>query len=118
MSRKKVSSNIYEASLQRCAAVKSIDPKLDLGNGISVVDYEKEIETLREEMEAYNTLLSRVDEQMARFHEQEKRVADFSERVLLGVGMAYGKNSTEYTKAGGTKKSEIKRKSSAEKPTK
>lgn len=36
-------------------------------------------------------------------------IRDYSERILLGVAMKYGKNSDEYEMAGGIRKSERKR---------
>ncbi|MEH2215395.1 hypothetical protein [Nostoc sp.] len=36
-------------------------------------------------------------------------MADYSEKILLGVAYKFGKNSHEYQMAGGTRKSERKR---------
>ena len=118
MSRKKVSSATFEAALQRLASLKSIAPKLDFGNDVSIENYEKLIDEVREAMEQYNTMLSAVDERMELFHAKEKELATLSERLLLGVAASYGKESNEYVKAGGTRKSESRRKASAEKKTK
>jgi hypothetical protein len=38
---------------------------------------------------------------------------DLTERMLAGVGSKYGKDSTEYEKAGGVRKSERKRRAPA-----
>lgn len=117
MPRKKVSSPTHDAAMQRLAAVKSIDATLDLGSGLSVASYGKLIEETRIELEKYNTLLSEVDAQMAKFHDKEKELADYSERILLGVAVRYGKKSAEYEQAGGTRKDQIKRPRKTEKPT-
>jgi len=43
------------------------------------------------------------------FMAEEASRRDLSERTLAGVGAVYGRDSGEYEKAGGTRKSEIKR---------
>ncbi|MBM4025843.1 MAG: hypothetical protein FJ280_10625 [Planctomycetes bacterium] len=40
---------------------------------------------------------------------QEKKLKDLTERMLAAVAARYGKDSDEYEKAGGTRKSERKR---------
>ena len=46
----------------------------------------------------------------------ETTVADLSSRLLSGVKTKYGADSSEYEKAGGTRKSEIKRTSKKKPP--
>ncbi|BAY60611.1 hypothetical protein NIES22_06700 [Calothrix brevissima NIES-22] len=41
--------------------------------------------------------------------ENEKRLAEFCERMLTGVASKYGRNSDEYQMAGGVRKSDRKR---------
>lgn len=106
MARLKRTSKILEMATQRLAGLKSIDPELDLGNGISVENYEKRIEKASASLERYNTSLSIVDQNEELLSADESDLKDFHERVLLGVGMKYGKNSNEYKMAGGVKKSE------------
>ena len=57
----------------------------------------------------YNKLLSDADEAYNDFQTLEKTLADTSDRMLTGVATHYGKNSNEYEKAGGTRKSERRR---------
>ena len=109
MARTKKTSKIIESAKMRLAGLKSIDPNLDLGNGITVKDYEKKIDATDASLETYNTTLSLVDEQSATFEMNENDLKDYHERILLGVGSKFGKNSMEYEKAGGTKKSERKK---------
>lgn len=93
----------------RLAALKSIDPKLDLGHGLTIEAYETKITALRKKVEAYNTLLSQLDQDLAQIETDEEDLRDTSERMLAGTGVKYGKNSNEYQMAGGTKKSERKK---------
>lgn len=106
MARAKKTSKMIEDAKMRLAGLKSIDANLDLGNGITVKNYEKKISDTDTSLETYNTTLSLVDEQKNIFETNEKDLKDYHERILLGVGSKFGKNSVEYEKAGGTKKSE------------
>lgn len=110
MSRAKKTSQILEIANTRLAGVKSIDAKLDLGNGLSVAEYQAAIEAVRVALEAYNTVLSLVDEKQNEVVAKEKRLRDLHERILMGVAARHGKDSIEYEKAGGTRKSERRKK--------
>lgn len=105
MARLKRTSKTLTAAATRLAGVKSIDPELDLGNGITVKEYEKKIEKTSKSLERYNTSLSVCDQNEELFDADELDLKDFHERVLLGVATKYGKNSTEYEMAGGKRKS-------------
>lgn len=109
MARLKKTASHYDVAVTRLSAIKSIDAKLDLGNGINVDTYEKNINDLRDKINAYNTLLSQVDAQLNVIMADDKALRDYSERMLTGVASKYGKNSNEYEQAGGTKKSERKK---------
>ncbi len=93
----------------RLAAVKSIDPALDLGNDITVSNYETQVITLSKKLSIYNTALSTIDDLYNECIAQIDVVKDWNERVLTGVATKYGKNSSQYEMAGGTKKSERKK---------
>lgn len=106
---KKSTSKIYDKAVTRLAALKSIDTKMDLGNGVSLEKYESVIGDLRKRMELYNTVLSNADELQNQIQASERVLNDLSERLLTGVATKFGKDSDEYEKAGGVKKSERKR---------
>ena len=57
----KKSSKDFENAIKRMASLKSIDPALDLGNGLSVETYQQSIDQVSNAMEAYNTYLSLAD---------------------------------------------------------
>ncbi len=94
---------------ERLAGIKSIDSKLDLGNGSSVALFEAKIDEAYKILEEHNTLLSQVDQKANSFEVTEKELRDLNERFLLAVGAKYGKDSDEYEMAGGKRKSERKR---------
>jgi len=118
MSRqKKRSSQIVEKAQTRLAAVKSIDTKLDLGNGFSVQTYTSLLEDARIKIEKYNTVLSLVDDAYTDMSSAEKALADQTEQMLIAVAYQYDKNSNEYQMAGGTRKSDRKRPARKAEPT-
>ena len=109
MARKKRSSRVLERAQRRLDGIQSVDYKLDAGGGFTAPGYLRMISQLRSEISEYNTALSNVDSLTNRVIETEKALAEYSERMLLGVASTYGKNSHEYEMAGGVKKSDRKR---------
>ncbi len=111
MARRKKESNTLAKAEQRLSGMKSIQDKLDLGNGLSTAAYEKEIVALRNEIAEYNMLLSKVDMLSNRVKSAEKALAGTTSMMLTGVALKYGKDSSEYEMAGGTRKSERRKRS-------
>ena len=110
MGRPKRSSSVsLDKALPRAAALSAIDPKLDLGNGLTLVAYRNKITNAQNKADVYNTLLSEVDAAALALEQAETTLSDWSDRMLAGVGSYYGKNSEEYEKAGGTRKEAIRR---------
>lgn len=110
---KKQSSLKLELASTRAAGLESIDQALDLGNGLTLASYRAKITDTTMKLGAYNTKLSEADDAQNAFQEAEADLADTSERMLAGVAAKYGKDSTEYEMAGGTRKSDRKRKGNA-----
>lgn len=109
MSRKKRSSRILERAQLRLDGIQSIDYNLDAGGGFSAPGYVNIISELRAEVSAYNTALSNIDALNNNVSELEQQLAEYSERMLLGVAAKYGKDSREYEMAGGVRKRDRKR---------
>lgn len=110
MGRRKKGSPVYDKAVKRMAAIQSIDPNFDLGNGLSFREYQSLVNELRDALDHYNTILSTADEKLNLVNKLEEIVANMNERMLVGVAAKYGKDSSEYEQAGGRKKSDIKRK--------
>jgi 2,3-bisphosphoglycerate-independent phosphoglycerate mutase len=102
-------SSVVEKANVRAAGLVSIDSKLDLGGGFTATAYQGKIDDAQEKLNEYNTLLSNVDEALSELEKAEATLADWSERMLKGVASRFGRDSDEYEKAGGTKKSDIQR---------
>ena len=98
MARTKKMSSVLESAQTRLAALSSIDPKLSLGTGLGISDYDAQITCTRQALDTYNNFLA-----------EEASLRDLNERMLAGVGAIYGKDSSQYEMAGGARKSEIKR---------
>ena len=109
MARQKKTSKIVEDAGVRLASIKSIGANLDLGNGVTTVAYSELIDKAKDVLEEYNTALSLVDEKQNLYKSIEKELKALHERVLISVAAKYGKDSNEYEKAGGVKKSERKK---------
>ena len=108
MPRRKRKSVILENGRTRAVSLKSIDPLLDLANGLTLVAYNTLLESLSELLNDYNTDLSALDGKSNDVTALERRVSAMSEKMLAAVGTKYGYDSNEYEQAGGTRKSEIK----------
>ena len=107
MARHKRDSRILSKAEMRLASIKSISPSLEIGDNLTVKYYTSKIESLRQSLEAYNTTLSTIDVLLTQITENERDLADYSEKILLGVAYKFGKNSHEYQMAGGTRKSDV-----------
>jgi hypothetical protein len=109
MGRQKRASAAYEKAIKRIAAVRSIDPNFDLGNGLIEKAYNQVILNVKDSLDDYNTTLSIVDDKLNILRENETTLRDWNERILSGVGSKFSKKSSEYEKAGGKRKTERKR---------
>jgi hypothetical protein len=109
MPRPKRTSKVLDKANRRAAGLASIDPDLNLGEGLTLAKYRDTISDAQAKLDRYNTLLSQTDEALNTLQAAEKALSDLSDRMLAGVGAKYGKNSDEYEKAGGVRKSERKR---------
>ena len=109
MSFRKTSSPVVDTSQMRLTALSSIDPKLDLGNGLTLASYQAAIQGVQAKLNTYNVSLAQADENANNLRAAEKELRALTIRMLAGVAAKYGKDSNEYEKAGGTRTSEIKR---------
>ena len=109
MPRSKRRSGTADKADARATALSSINPALELGESLTLAAYKAKIIATRTALEAYNTLLSNADAALVALEQSESELADLSERMLKGVASEYGRDSVEYEKAGGVRKSKIKR---------
>jgi galactokinase len=108
MARMKRKSASVDKAKTRASSLESIDKTLDLGNGMTLAGYNKQITDTETALNDYNAKLSELDEALNDLQASEKTLDDLTERMLAGVGSKFGKDSNEYEKAGGVRKSERK----------
>lgn len=106
MARRKRTSQVLEKAVRRAAGMSSIDPALDLGNGLTLPTFSTLIETMRSRENDYNSALSNLDKLYREMLETEQTLGDMAEHMLLGVATRYGKSSVEYGMAGGVPKNQ------------
>ncbi|MCC5629061.1 hypothetical protein LC613_13655 [Nostoc sphaeroides CHAB 2801] len=102
MSLKTRGSAAVDKAQRRLALLKSINENLDLGHGLSIEAYTRLIDNTRATLEAHNTLLSNLEESRKTMTQMDNALSELSERMLTGVATVYGRNSMEYSKAGGS----------------
>ncbi|MBW4631922.1 MAG: hypothetical protein KME30_08445 [Iphinoe sp. HA4291-MV1] len=110
MTRRKRTSQVLEKAVRRAAGINSINPNLDLGNGLTLPAFSSLIETMRTRENAYNSALSNLDKLYRQMLETERELGDMAEHMLLGVATRYGKSSVEYGMAGGVPKNQRRKK--------
>jgi hypothetical protein len=102
---KTTQSSTLTSAITRIAGVRSIAADLDLGNGLTIENYQTAITDVETLVNNYNTQIAVLGELRNRITEKETVLKDLNERMLIGVGAKYGKDSNQYQMAGGTKKS-------------
>ena len=107
MYRKKTVSNPLDKLKFRIEAAKSFDEAFDFGNGMNAAELEEFSNDLEEAINSYNQTLSDADDLRDTIRNLEDQANDISDRLLSLVGGSYGKDSLEYQRMGGTRKSEI-----------
>ncbi len=117
MARRKRTSQMLEKAVRRAAGINSIDPNLDLGNGLTLPAFSTLIETMRTRENAYNSALSSLDKLYREMLQTERELGDMAEHMLLGVATWYGKSSVEYGMAGGVPKNQRRKGVRGESPT-
>jgi hypothetical protein len=113
MSLRKRTSRILENAELRFSGLKAIDANLDLGDACDLKSLTQLIGQLRARIEAHNTALTTIDSAKVEIEQLEQILSTFSEKMLMGIGFKYGKDSREYEMAGGVRKSERIRRSRA-----
>ncbi|MEH1829748.1 MAG: hypothetical protein V7L22_31185 [Nostoc sp.] len=117
MARRKRTSLVLERAVRRAASINSIDPNLDLGNGLTLPAFSTLIETMRTRENAYNTALSTLDKLYREMLEIESELGDMTEHMLMAVATRYGKSSVEYGMAGGIPKNQRRKRLRGESTT-
>jgi hypothetical protein len=105
--KKRVSPDLVKAE-ERVKKLGAINSTLEVG-GLTLPAYQGQVDAARTLLDRYNALLTEADLLADQFDNAETGLKDWSERMLAGVGVKYGKDSPEYEAAGGVRKSERKK---------
>jgi hypothetical protein len=111
MSRRKRSSRILEKAEFRVAGLKAIDPNIKFDDTCNLQSLTQLIEQFHNMLDDYNAAIAMIDSSKKKLDEMEKTLSQISDKMLMGVGFKYGKNSNEYELAGGVRDSDRIRKS-------
>jgi len=106
MARLRRTSLELETAKQRLAALKEFAPKPDFGPSLNLESYETAINDLSAEQDAYNGVISALDDRTNLFDAHEQDLAELNQRILAAVKAAYGPDSSEYERVGGTRSSD------------
>lgn len=109
MARLKRSSKVLDKAARRMSGMRSISETLDFGEGLSLSEYGRRIQTLQMKLSDYNKMLSSLDEAMGEIQLLEEDLSNYSEKMLVTVGTRYGKRSFQYMQAGGKARQNKKR---------
>ncbi|MFN8338876.1 MAG: hypothetical protein U0T36_07630 [Saprospiraceae bacterium] len=97
------------AAQDRLSGLVTIDPAIDLGNGLSAQSYLSKIEMTQSYLNAYVNAVAKADAARKTLMDGEAALNDFSDHILRAVSVKFGLNSTEYVSVGGTRKKDKKR---------
>jgi folylpolyglutamate synthase/dihydropteroate synthase len=111
MSRKKSTSRNLQKAEFRVAGLKAIDPNIAFDENYNLQNLTQLIEQFHNMLDDYNAAIAVIDSSRTKLDEMEKTIRNISDKMLVGVGFKYGKDSNEYELAGGVKNSERIRKS-------
>ncbi|MHC5933430.1 hypothetical protein [Nostoc sp.] len=111
MSRRKRSSRILEKAEFRVAGLKAIDQNINFDDTCNLQNLSQLIEQFHNTLDDYNAAIAMIDSSKTKLDEMEKTLNQVSDKMLMGVGFKYGKNSNEYELAGGVRDSDRIRKS-------
>lgn len=109
MALKKRESKIAKDAGDRAAKLNSIDPALDLGNGLTLASFKADISSVSEMNDAYNTQKAKLDGMLDHLQAAERALRTKHSAMLASTRVKFGEDSPEYEQAGGTRKSEYRK---------
>ncbi|MDX6695226.1 MAG: hypothetical protein QOF02_2829 [Blastocatellia bacterium] len=109
MARRRRKSPVLEKAEIRANNLKAISPTLDLGPGLTLAEFEQKIAAVRAKHDRYNQTVALLDDLGNDLEADEELLDDLNSRLLAGVGARWGKNSSQYEQAGGTRTDERKK---------
>jgi hypothetical protein len=99
-------SAIIEKAQRHLENLKSVDPHMAFDSDRSIQNLASRIEALGMKLTAYNQMLMMLDSMKIDLDGMEKELSELLEQMMIAVAFKYGKDSQEFEKAGGTRKSD------------
>ena len=109
MSFKKRNSVVITKAKKRKLSIGSISTTFKVSDEVTFEKYEQLITETDKTLNEYNELLRLADEKANILDALEIKLRDWNLRMLEGVSSVYGKDSNEYEKAGGVRRSDRKK---------
>lgn len=109
-------SRMLRKMQKRALNIQVVDPKFDAGNGASLHQFNQHIGKLETHLSEYNRVLPQLIALDVAIKTEERIVADLGDRLLSSIGGRFGKDSAQYAQAGGTRKSDRRRRSRRSEP--
>jgi hypothetical protein len=96
MLQEKVNSHVITTAQLGIDKFRSIDPKLDLGNGLTLDKFASDLKTMQAAIAKYNTTAAELVNMNRAMKEQATGLRKDLKRMVMGVGAKYGEESPEY----------------------
>ena len=109
---KRLSKVIVKADLRQ-EGITSINPLFKVTTDLTLVEYVAKITLAKDKQSELNVALGNVDTLANEMDELVIDLREYNTRFLGAVGSLYGKNSSEYEKAGGKRKADYKHRKKA-----
>jgi hypothetical protein len=93
MARQKLGSRILTHAQRRAVNLGTIDPKLDVGGGLTLTRLQSEISVLTDKINRYNAMLAILDGLRSEIKTDEANLSTLCTHLLRGVGCQYGDDS-------------------------
>jgi hypothetical protein len=96
MLTEKVNSHVVSAVQLGIDKLRSIDPELDLGNGLTLTALMDDLQATREAFAEYNTAAAELRKKGRAIKTRERQLRTHIKQMVMGVGARYGEDSEEF----------------------
>lgn len=105
--RRRTTSESQLKLQSRMTALEPVEPDFDFGEGLDKQTLTAFVDSLQEKLAAYNNTLATADSLRDELKKLEKKADDISERLYAAIIARFGRDSEQYQRIGGVRKSEI-----------
>ena len=116
MARQRRTSATLDAFKARLQGIKQISPAPNLPPNLSLASLDTAASEAQTLLDSHNALILALDDSTNQLKAKEQAIEKLYTRALDAIAAQYGKDSSEYELAGGTRTSERKKRT-ADKPT-